>query len=154
VRIVCALLGRWALLGLLCQLVGTALIAYGFRLKRSFAISEGEMKPGEDFAGLLARLARGELREWPHVFVVAEHPCASKLGWGLVIVGFVLQIFAEVRSGSSGGAPTTRSRRTWRGTPSRAPWTCSYGCPSCSSASAASCTCSSYPPCSSGRLAR
>jgi hypothetical protein len=76
------LLERLALWGLLGQLVGALLIAYGFQ-------------PSPD-SGMTWHPASGG--SYPHLVLRGDRPWAYRLGWVLVVVGIVLQMVPEVCS--------------------------------------------------------
>ena len=78
-RIVQALLARWALLGLIGQLLGVLLIVYGFRISPD--------------SGAMYHV---EGRAYPHLVLRAVRPWAYRLGWLLVIAGTALQMVPEV----------------------------------------------------------
>lgn len=78
-RILYAILERWALFGLVGQLVGAILIAYGFRLSPD--------------SGAMYYI---EGRAYPYLVLRAIRPWAFKLGWVLVVIGIALQMVPEV----------------------------------------------------------
>lgn len=78
-RILYAILERWALFGLVGQLVGAILIAYGFRLSPD--------------SGAMYHI-KG--RAYPYLVLRAIRPWAFKLGWVLVVIGIALQMVPEV----------------------------------------------------------
>jgi hypothetical protein len=80
-KIVQALLGRWALLGLIGQLLGAILITYGFRISPD--------------SGAMYHL---EGRAYPYFVLRAVRPWAYRLGWSLVVIGTALQMVPEVIS--------------------------------------------------------
>jgi hypothetical protein len=78
--IVSAILPRWALWGLLAQLVGAVLIAYGFRVSPDSG----------------ARYIDPDGRVFPHLILRVHRRWAYRLGWFLVIVGVGLEMVPEV----------------------------------------------------------
>jgi len=87
-RILYALLTRWSLLGVVLQFVGVLLIAYGFWPRASETMVTGTLKPEPGFIPDPAT-------ERPYT-TVNEHTCAFWSGWVLLVVGYLLQIVAEV----------------------------------------------------------
>ena len=78
--IVDALAARWALWGMLGQLVGALLIGYGFQ-------------PSPD-SGMTWHPASGG--SYPHLVLRGDRPWAYRLGWVLVVLGIVLQMVPEI----------------------------------------------------------
>ena len=78
--ILLALLVRWALWGLLAQLVGVVLIARGFRVS-----ADSGARYIDPDGQVLSHLVLRVHRRW-----------AYRLGWVLVVVGIGLQMVSEV----------------------------------------------------------
>jgi len=76
-----AILFRWSFLAALCQFVGTLLISYGFRLRVVKGAFVG------DIAGLYSQVALQAQLLW-----------LVYLGWTAVVIGFGLQVLAEVQA--------------------------------------------------------
>jgi hypothetical protein len=74
-----AILERWALLGLVGQLVGAILIGYGLRVSPD----SGAMY---HFEG----------RAYHHFVLRAARPWAYRLGWLFILIGIALQMVPEV----------------------------------------------------------
>ncbi len=71
---------RWSLWAAVCQLVGTALIVWGLRIKPSEQILE----------------SRGDGIERPLAVVWKEHPCAFAAGVSVLLLGLALQVVAAI----------------------------------------------------------
>ena len=89
-RILYAILERWALFGLVGQLVGATLIAYGSRLSPD--------------SGAMYHIGG---RAYPYLVLRTIRPWAFRLGWVLVVIGIALQMVPEVLAalGAARGNP-------------------------------------------------
>lgn len=77
--ILLALAVRWALWGLLAQLLGAVLVAFSIRFSPTPSLLTG-------MAG----------RQYPRLMLTANRPWVYKLGWFLIVVGTALQGVPEV----------------------------------------------------------